>query len=193
MNTTVLNYVAASRLPKRGPEHYLMLLQGGRDTILSNISNPVLEPEYLPLLEAMVAHCDYLTLNWEQLACVCEEMPKTLVHGDFITKNVGVRTTQDGITVLPFDWEKAGWGSPAEDISRVDIPTYWDTVQDLWPELDLQSFKRLANVGKVFRCLVYLDWIVPQLGEKTIEQPMHHLRPCETWLADLIQTVPWRD
>jgi hypothetical protein len=193
MNTTVLNHSAASRLPNRGPDHYLMLLQGGRDTILSNISNPALEPAGLPLLEAVVAHCDYLSVNWKQFTIVCEEMPKTLVHGDFITKNIGVRTTEDGITLLPFDWEKAGWGNPAEDISRVDIPTYWDTVKEFWPELDLQAFERLANVGRVFRCLVYLDWISPQLGGKAIEQPMHHLSQCETWLSDLIQTLPKRN
>jgi hypothetical protein len=193
MNTSVLNISAASHLPKRGPDHYLMLLQVGRDTILSNISNPFLEPADLLLLESMVAHCDYLSLNWEQFASVSEGMPVTLVHGDFITKNVGVRSNQDGITLLPFDWEKAGWGSPAEDISRVNIPTYWKTVQDIWPEFDLQAFERLANVGKVFRCLVYLDWIAPQLEDKAIEQPMYHFKLCDSWLADLIQDSPWRD
>ena len=193
MNTSVTNHVTASRLPKRGPDHYLMLLRVGRNTILSEISNPILEPTVLPLLEAMVAHCDYLSVNWEQFTSVCEEMPKTLVHGDFITKNVGIRSTQDGITLLPFDWEKAGWGSPSEDISRVDIPTYWDTVKEFWPEFGLQAFERLANVGRVFRCLVYLDWIAPQLGYNAIEQPMHHLSQCETWLSDLIQTLPKRN
>jgi aminoglycoside phosphotransferase (APT) family kinase protein len=141
----------------------------------------------------VIAQCDYLSSNWEQFASLCEEMPKTLVHGDFIPKNVGVRSTQAGITLLPFDWEKAGWGSPAEDISRVDIPTYWDTVQDYWPESGIQAFNRLANIGEVFRCLVYIDWIAPQLGDKVVEKPLHHLRLCETWLADLIKTSPWRD
>jgi hypothetical protein len=169
-----------------------MLLQVGRNTILSNISNPALKPADLPLLEAVVAHCDYLSSNWEQLTSVCECMPTTLVHGDFISKNVGVRTSQDGIMLLPFDWEKAGWGSPAEDISRVDIPTYWNSVQDFWPELSIQAIIRLTNVGKVFRCLVYLEWIVHQFGDNAIEESLHHLNQCETWLADLIRTTPWR-
>ncbi len=193
MNTSVTNHVAASRLPLRLPDHYLKLLQVGRETILSNITNPALEPADLQLLEAVVAHCDYLSSNWEQLTSVCEGMPPTLVHGDFISKNVGIRTSQDGITLLPFDWEKAGWGSPAEDISLVDIVTYWNTVQDFWPDLDLQVIQRVANVGRFFRCLVYLEWIVPQFGDNAIEEPMHHLSQCETWLAELIQNSPWRD
>jgi hypothetical protein len=193
MNTSVLKNAEASQLPKRGPDHYLMLLQVSRETILSNLNNPALELADLQLLEAVVAHCDYLNTNWEQFTSVCEEMPKTLVHGDFIPKNVGIRTSQDGITLLPFDWEKAGWGSSAEDISRVDIPSYWHTVHDAWPGLDLQVIHSVANVGRFFRCLVYLEWIVPQFGDNAIEEPMHHLSQCETWLADLIQTLPLRD
>jgi hypothetical protein len=187
MNTFVTNHVTAWHLPQRLPDHYLSLLQVGRDSILSSISNHAFRPVDLQLMKSVVAHCDYLSLNWESFTNVCEEMPKTLVHGDFISKNVGIRTSQDGITLLPFDWEKAGWGIPAEDISRVDIPTYWDSVQEFWPDLDLQVIQQVANVGRIFRCLVYLEWIVPQFGENAIEEPMHHLRQCEIWLADLIQ------
>jgi hypothetical protein len=120
-------------------------------------------------------------------------MPQTLVHGDFIKKNVAVRSSQDGIIFLPFDWEKAGWGIAAEDISRVDIPTYWSTVRDYWPGLRAKSLERLANVGKVFRCLVFLDWVAPNLARESIEQPMNDVRSCEGWLADLIQAAEWQD
>lgn len=193
MNTSVFDCSVPSNLPKRWPEHYLELLIVGRNTILSNISNLLIQPGDLSLLETVVNNCDHLSYIWEQIASVCEGIPPTLVHGDFITKNVGIRSNHNGITLLPFDWEKAGWGNPAEDISRVDIPTYWDTVKDVWPELSLQAFERLANVGKVFRCLVYLDWIAPQLKSDSLEQSMYHLGLCNSWLDDLIRTAPWRE
>ncbi len=193
-------YKAAACLPERGPEHYLNLLRSARDTILSNFGNPTLKADDLALLKTILAHCEHLSRHWSQLAGVCEGMPQTLVHGDFIKKNVGVRTgrveapgsegrsaNRDGLILLPFDWEKAGWGVPAEDISRVDIPTYWSTVQDHWPKLSIQVLERLANVGKIFRCLVFLDWLAPSLETESVEQPMNDLRRCETWLADLIQ------
>jgi hypothetical protein len=180
---------AASRLPQRGPDHYLSLLRSARDTILSNLVNPALRADDLALLKTIVAHCNYLSGHWSQLASICEGMPQTLVHGDFIKKNVGVRTSQDGLIFLPFDWEKAGWGVPAEDISRVDIPTYWSTVQDHWPKLSIDTIERLANVGKLFRCLVFLDWLAPGLEYEAVEQPMNGLRRCETWVADLIRTT----
>jgi hypothetical protein len=193
MNTSASGLAAAARLPERGPEHYMKLLRSACDTILSNFANPALNADDLALLETVVAHCEHLSVQWSQLAGVCEEMPQSLVHGDFITKNVAVLTGRDGIVLLPFDWEKAGWGVPAEDISRVDIPTYWSTVRDRWPSISIQAFERLANVGRIFRCLVFLDWIAPRLANESVKQPMNDVRSCEVWLADLIQAAGWQD
>ncbi len=104
---------------------------------------------------------------------------------------MGIRTTANGITLLPFDWENAGWGVSAEDISRVDITTYWRTVKEYWPKLSAHSFRRMAVAGEVFRCLVFLQWISPRLAQKEIEQPMSDLKLCENWLANLIQKARW--
>jgi hypothetical protein len=193
MNTSAAGITAAARLPKRGSEHYLGLLRTAHDTILSNFANPALNADDLELLNIILAHCMHLSAHWSQLAGVCEGMPHTLVHGDFITKNVKVRKGQDGIIILPFDWEKAGWGVPAEDISRVDIPTYWSTVQTYWPWIGIPNLKRLANAGKVFRCLVFLDWIAPSLEDESVEQPMNDIRRCEAWLAELVRAAGWQD
>ncbi len=193
MNTAAAGIAAATHLPKREPEHYLELLRSANDNILSNFANPALTAEDLRLLETIVAHCDYLSVHWSQLVSACEGMPQTLIHGDFIKKNVGVRSGRDGFIFLPFDWEKAGWGIPAEDISKVDIPTYWSIVKDYWPRLSIQRLKRLANVGKIFRCLVFLDWLAPSLAHESVEQPMNDMGRCETWLVDIIQAVEWKD
>lgn len=193
MNTSASGLDAAALLPERGPEHYLNLLQSARDAILSNSANPSLNTDDHALLEAILAHCDYLSAHWGRLASICQGMPQTLVHGDFIGKNVVVRSSRDGIIFLPYDWEKAGWGIPAEDISRVDIPTYWSTVRDYWPGLGAKAFKRLANVGRVFRCLVFLHWIAPSLADESLEEPVNYIRSCETWLADLIRASEWQD
>lgn len=192
MNKSASRIVAASRLPERRAEHYLDLLRSARCTILSNIANPSLSTHDHALLEAILAHCDYLSAHRGRLVSVCQGMPQTLVHGDFIKKNVAVRPSQDGMDFLPFDWEKAGWGVPAEDISRVDIPTYLSTVRDYWPGLSTKSLKRLAHVGKVFRCLVFLDWIAPKLAHESTEQAMDDMRSCAGWLVDLIEAAEWQ-
>lgn len=189
MNTGVLNNAAAQNLPSRHPDHYLVLLHRGVNLILSNDSNPALKLTDLRIIEKILGNCEFLKINWDKITNICEEIPSTLVHGDFISKNVAVRNTRNGLSILPFDWEKAGWGCPAEDISRIDIPTYQATTQEHWPGIDFTTLMDIANVGKIFRCLVYIDWIAPQLGEKEIKSPMDHLKLCETWLTDLIQTI----
>ena len=193
MNRFASDIPAATRLPGRGADHYLGLLQSACDTILSNSANPSLNTHDHAVLEAILAHCDYLSAHWDRLASACQGMPQTLVHGDFIKKNVAVRSNQDRLVLLPFDWEKAGWGVAAEDISRVDTPTYWSTVRDHWPGLGMKALERLANVGRVFRCLVFLDWIAPRLADEFVAQPMNEMRRCEGWLANLIEAAVWQN
>ena len=194
MNTSALNIAAAAHLPERGPEYYLNLLRSACDTILSSLANPALDAEDLTLLETIVVHCEHLADNWSHIESVCEGMPQTLVHGDFIKKNVAIRSSRDGIILLPYDWEKAGWGVPAEDLSSIDISTYWSTVREFWPGVGIQSFERLAKAGKVFRWLVFLDWIAPSFSHEFVEQPMNDIRAFESWLlADLIRAAQWHD
>jgi hypothetical protein len=191
MNTSASGIAATSRLPRRRPGHYLSILQSARETILSNLCNPAFDAEDRALLEKVIAHCDILDAQWSELAGVCGGMPQTLIHGDFNDNNVIVRTDRAGVVILPVDWGKAGWGVPAEDISTVDLTAYWSTVRDHWPSLNLQDLRLLADVGKVFRCLIFLNWIAPRL--ESVEQPMQDLRNCECWLDALIRAETWRE
>jgi hypothetical protein len=191
MNKITSDLAAAARLPDRGPQHYLDLLHSARVTIQSSFGNPALEASDRGVLETILTACEHLRVNWSLLANVCESVPRTLVHGDLIAKNVRVRNGRHGTVLLPFDWEKAGWGVPAEDISRVHIPTYWSAIRARWPKLTVQALDRLAHVGRFFRCIVFLDWITPSLTQGPVERPIKELRRCETWLTDLIRATEW--
>jgi hypothetical protein len=194
MNVSAATIEAAAALPERGAKYYLNLLNRACAVIQANIANPALDRDGLNLLESIFDLCQQVAANWVALEDVCEGMPLTLVHGDFISKNVGVRNGGDGIVILPFDWEKAGWGIPAEDISGVDIPTYWRVVQRFWPQYAIDDFTRLAQVGRVFRWLVFLEWIAPAFAGEAVEQPMRDLRYYADWLiADLEAAAKWRD
>jgi aminoglycoside phosphotransferase (APT) family kinase protein len=193
MNTVASDLAPAARLPDRGAQHYLDLLQSSRATIESSFANPALKAQDLAVLETILTACEYLRVHWSRLRSVCKGVPNTLVHGDLIGHNVRVRNGRHGIVLLPFDWEKAGWGVPAEDISRIHIPTYWSVIRERWPKLTVQSLKRLADVGKLFRCIVFLDWIAPSLTQESVARPINELRRCETWLKDLIRETEWQD
>lgn len=193
MHTSTAITAAGLGLPERKPEYYLALLQSANKTIQSNITNHALNVEDSSVVESINDHCEYLKNNWKQFTEIDRGIPNTLVHGDFIENNVRIQTNKDKIFVIPFDWEKAGWGIPAEDISNVDIQSYWSTVHEQWPDLSLNNLRRIAQIGKIYRCIVYLDWISPRLANTSIEQPLADLRQCEVWLIDLLQPGKWRE
>jgi hypothetical protein len=192
MHTLTARRERPAHLPERGLGHYLGLLRSARDAIESNLRNPGLKAEDREVLGSVIAHCDELNLRWSELTAPCRCLPFTLTHGDFIEKNVRVRSTPDGVVVLPFDWERAGWRIPAEDLAGVDIAAYRSTVQDHWPGLGLGQLRQAALVGRVFRCLVFFDWVAPDLASGSVALPMNYVRPCESWLGRFIRSAAWR-
>src|SRR5206468_164689 len=108
---------AAARLPERGPDHYLEHLRSARATIVRNLGNPLLRAEDLAGLGNIVSGCDFLEARWNRIERFCDALPRTLVHGDLVVKNMRVRLGRAASALLVFDWETAGWGVPAPDLS----------------------------------------------------------------------------
>ena len=101
---------AAARLPDRGARHYLEHLRTARETICGNVTNPALNTDDGHVLEAIVSQLNLLEARWSQVESFCDRMPGTLVHGDFVGKNMNIRTSTDGLAL-----EKAG----TRDVSRL--------------------------------------------------------------------------
>jgi hypothetical protein len=79
-----------------------------------------------------------------------EGIPSTLVHGDFSPKNVHIRAGNASVDVLPLDWETAGWGVPARDLSDVPIELYCAAVQQWWPLRQPANPAGSCECGKAF-------------------------------------------
>jgi hypothetical protein len=158
---------AAARLPDRGPAHYLDHLHVGCEAISGNLHNPGLSPEDREILGAVVAQCDALELRWAEIERFCADIPATLVHGDFRSKNIRMRALDSGMALFPIDWETAGWGVPAADLAAprgqtpaalVDLGTYASIAREHWPGLDEGTLQGLVTVGGVFRRLAAISW-----------------------------------
>lgn len=193
MHTSAACVAAAARLPDRGPDHYLEHLRLARDTIRRKLAISALGADDLMVLESVASQCDVLESRWSQVERFCEGMPRTLVHGDFVPKNVRVRTDQSGVALLPLDWETAGWGVPAADLVRVDLVAYRSTVRQSWPRLDIRDIRQMANFGRIFRWLAAVSWASESLEYERIERPMRSMRICEAGMADAIQAAEWED
>src|SRR5439155_14560323 len=108
----------------------------------------------------------------------CTGLPATLVHGDLQRKNLYVRNGAGQSALYAIDWETAGWGIPAADLARIDLPTYWSVVRSVWHDVRLEDVRRLGVVGRIFRELVAIRWVSPQLA---YDSPHHLSRPI-SWL-----------
>ncbi|MCI0628361.1 MAG: aminoglycoside phosphotransferase family protein [Acidobacteria bacterium] len=167
MHISAARVAAATPLPDRGPRHYLEHLRSGRQVILQTLTNPTLKDDDAAVLRTIVAQYDFLESHWGQFERFADGMPSTLAHGDFRPKNIHIRTNHAGTSLLPMDWETAGWGIPAADLAptrglhpiyQLDITTYCSIVRECWPGFDIQTIHQLANVGRIFRRLAAIDW-----------------------------------
>ncbi len=189
MHTSATHLAAPAGLPDRGPNHYLKRLRFVRDAILGHLVNPALQAEDLILLQGIASQCDALESNWDQVEAFCDGIPQTLVHGDFVVKNLRVRSNGAGMALLPFDWGEAGWGVPATDIMQMDVAAYWPVVCGHWPWLGVQALQHLAIIGKIFRCLDAFYWELPSFKYENLKTPMSNMRIYKSRLADAIQAA----
>ncbi len=172
LHTSAAEFAAAAALPDRGVAHYLEHLRCGRERMLLGRANPALRPEDLAVLDELIAQCTVIESRWEEVERLCRGMPQTLVHGDFVPKNVRLRLGEGGIILLAFDWETAGWGMPAADLAQVSPALYWRSVREDWPHLGMRTVTRLARAGKLLGRLAAVDWAARWLTYQWVERPI---------------------
>jgi hypothetical protein len=192
MHTAAVDVAAARRLPDAGPSRYLEHLQVDRQTIVTNLANPALAPSDAALLRDLVRDLDRLERGWGAVTEACAGMPATLVHGDLQRKNMYIRQRPGGTELFPIDWETAGWGVPAADLPRIDLPTYASVVRAVWPTVELEDVRRLAVVGRIFLELVAIRWVSPQLAYEAasfLTRPMSWLRVMHERLAAALRDL----
>jgi hypothetical protein len=175
MHVSAASIPAISRLPDRGPKHYLEHLRLTRATIQRNISDAALTSQDLQVVKAILSQGYFLESRWNCIEKLCYRFPETLVHCDFARYNLRVRPGATGISLVAFDWEMAGHGIPAPDLAEAsgrgvprwrvnsqlpdfELVDYWSVVQTSWPALDLTAIKQLADLGAVFRLLAAISW-----------------------------------
>jgi aminoglycoside phosphotransferase (APT) family kinase protein len=144
------------------------------------------------VLEELVSQLDTLELRWTDVEVACAGVPSTLVHGDFRPKNLRLREAEGATSILPLDWEFAGWGLPCRDISDVPVDVYWSVVHESWPDLTLQDIWCLANIGKLFEWVTALNWETASLITDPTEKAMRNMTVCRAWLASAMELAFWK-
>jgi hypothetical protein len=180
------------RLPQRGPGYYRRELDAATGRIQAHLADPVLGAEDREVLGDLLARCEVLGRRWQHVEALSKRMPRALVHGDFVPKNLRVRSGKQGPVLLVFDWEVAGWGLPAADVAMCgDLNTYAETVRGDWPQLCGPDLRRLAFLGKVFRLASSLSWASWDLGSTRTARCLGRLRCYRADLAAVLGAGRW--
>ncbi|OLB30020.1 MAG: hypothetical protein AUH13_13500 [Acidobacteria bacterium 13_2_20CM_58_27] len=165
-------------LPARELDHYLGLLRGSRNTLLYHLAGSALPVEDGTVFRRVAAHIDLIESLWKEIERICDLVPRTLVHGDFVNKNLRIRETATSPALLVFDWEFAGWGVPAADLAQFtdraaspDLSLYWSTLNREHAGLDLRGIQAVAACGNLLRLVDQVSWATT--GQESV--PPEHL------------------
>jgi aminoglycoside/choline kinase family phosphotransferase len=192
--------IDVSGLPDRGSAHHLELVRRGRRAILDNHANPAFDDGHRAVLDALLGHCDELETRWSEIEETCGVLPRTLVHGDFCSKNLHVRQGPGGLELFVMDWEMAGWGVPACDLWPVrrdpklpicDVAAYGVALREYWPDLDPELLRRMVALGRVFRHLSAVGWSARDLPYRYPDKPIPALRIYSDELGAALRETAW--
>jgi aminoglycoside phosphotransferase (APT) family kinase protein len=187
MHTAAVTLVHSASLPGAGPERYLAHLVQGRETLRRYLNTSrALDPGGQEIIDRTIDTLNRVETCWPVIRARCQGAPITLVHADFRPKNVFVRS--DGTGFVAFDWETAGWGPPAADLTKIDVTAYWEAARLSWNTLSLETVHDWARIGHLFQLLAAIDWKGTELGVDTAEAlatPLVSLDLMGTRLADV--------
>ena len=202
LHTSAAGVAAGGRLPDGGPGRYLVYLRAARELTQQHLDNPVLSPDDVLFIEGIQARLDDLAAHWNRMEEICDDVPQTLVHGDFNGKNLRIRSANGNTIVDVFDWADAGWGVPAVDLAQVavpasklsanpDIPTYWSRVRERWPNASAEALRQLAYCGTVFRALAALSWESNGLSHEWASASVNTMRVYDAEMAHALNALGW--
>lgn len=160
---------AARSLPDGGPARYLQHLRSARKKIRRSIRIRRYRRSEAERLAAVLSLCDSIEAKWARVEAACDGSPSTVVHGDFRAKNGYLRQNSDGLEILPIDWETAGWGPPAADLTRIDLRAYWSVVRGVWPRVSFETLESWQRIGRLLEELAAVNWVSETLKCESVE------------------------
>jgi hypothetical protein len=192
MHTSAQQNPAAQSLPRRGPDWYLGRLETARGRIIDALPNVETHRERIGILESLLLRLAVIESHWKEVASFCGDLPTTMVHCDFSPKNLRVKMRGGRLVLFPLDWETAGWGVPAGDLSeKIDFDTYLSSVHPTWPDIHREQWETLRSYGRVFRILATVEWATVGLDGIWLRRPLNYLETYKEWLTQAFHDLGW--
>jgi aminoglycoside phosphotransferase (APT) family kinase protein len=159
----------SAALPDRGLPHHLRRLHAVRQTVFEESTDPAFGRGGARVLHRLARLLDTMDSHWSELGSLCAMLPPTLVHGDFVRKNLRIRAADgDRLSLIAFDWGNAGWGPPAVDLGQVEdtarlaanpcLEAYRSAIHASGGSLDQETLEIQAAAGTLLRSLSAVYW-----------------------------------
>jgi aminoglycoside phosphotransferase (APT) family kinase protein len=172
-SASVLSEVVS--LPARDFDYFVDRARSTRAAFSEQVELSIISADARAVLEAAISELSKLEEQWDELEEICQEQARTLVHGDFQSKNLRVCSGLEGPQLMAFDWEEAGWGYPAIDLAGAadlvprlganpSLDRYRQAAAEHGVAPDGDALRSLAEVGRVLRCLSAMHWLSMDLG-----------------------------
>jgi hypothetical protein len=169
-------------LPDRGTAYYFSHLEYARNKLRNYKANQELSTDEHDLVSNIEGFCTTLNDRWGEIEKWCDDFPKTLVHGDFVSKNVRFQDKSPP-HLLVFDWEHSGIGMPGPDLassgmwhSPRSMQEYFRLTQSAWPDLCFDEVLTMARLGSVFRLIAATSWACKSLSSHYPKGAIYQLK-----------------
>lgn len=165
---------AAASLPDVGPGYYRPMFGAIAQTLDEVRGNPAFSSADKTGLKSLRKLLSGFSETWVRIEQLSSNFAPTLVHGSFGPRNLRVSGVGAGSTLHAFDWGAAGWGVPARDVARLESNGIRGDLDAYCTRCGLaaRDGSRLVALGRLFRALEHLRWIVPRLAYDWVEGPM---------------------
>jgi aminoglycoside phosphotransferase (APT) family kinase protein len=159
MHTALAKAGAITTLPIRDEQYWLGLLDETARTAVAWSHDSRQSPDAVRAAVGIAESCGELRNRWSAVTNLCSTVPSTLIHGDFVPKNVRVLEV-DGMTeAVPLDWGSAGSGIVPIDLAYIDARAYRNTLQLRSSGLSVEGALQLSSLGRIFRTLLLVSWM----------------------------------
>lgn len=160
-----------SRLADRGFPHYRKHAEAAESNLRATLGRSDVPPEDRQALEDILLLLDRIGADWSKLEEIADG-PSTLVHGDFVRKNVRVQDDDDRLALLAIDWEFAGRATPAADVAEAGLAfdeeaasEYRRVASSFGWAVTATQLRQLATAGSLLRVLSGIYWESRSIGE----------------------------
>ncbi len=185
-----------SNLWDSGPAYFRTVLQEAMQGVRSSFAHPSIKDSSIGPFEALLDHLSVIENGWAHVEHACSGVPRTLVHGDFVPKNVRVLGAGDDAHLLVIDWEMAGAAPPAADIAmipggRTGRRAYFELLRKACRSLAWEDVERLNRIGEIFRLLHAVQWQSRSFKHAWIERAQRIMLGYQRDLHELFQDGLW--